>query len=288
MIPLISVVIPAYNRENLISGAIESVLNQTDKNFELIVVNDGSTDNTEGVILKYKANLKYISQENKGPSAARNRGISESHGEFIAFLDSDDIWIKTKLEKQREPFNANPDLMIVHSDEIWIRNGIRVNQMKKHQKGGGDQFERALELCIISPSAVLLRKEVFHEVGMWDENFHFAEDYDLWLRILSKYPAGYLSEPLVIKHGGHPDQQSRKFIGGDKYRIFALVKILYSKTLNQKQTELVINSLIKKSVIYGKGCIKHGKTKEGEIFLEAAEKIQFEKIFALYKEFSKI
>lgn len=268
---LISVIIPTYNRAGLLTDALKSVIAQTDSNFEIIVVDDGSTDNTKEILSPYMNSIKYIFEDNKGPAAARNRGLLESRGDFIAYLDSDDMWEKNKLQKQRELFEKDCSLMLVHTDEIWIRKGIRVNQMKKHQKSGGDIFERSLELCLISPSAVMMRRELFDEIGLWDENLPFAEDYDLWLRILTKYPVGYISEPLVIKRGGHSDQQSRKFIGGDKFRIYAIIKLLRTDKLNQKQKDAAIEMLRKKCLIYGNGCIKHGRTEEGERFIKLSD-----------------
>jgi len=272
MIPLISTIIPTFNRCEFLMEAVRSVLNQTDENLEIIVVDDGSTDDTQKNLAPLFNRIKYVYQENKGPASARNRGIYESRGELIAFLDSDDLWMPEKLKKQRQLFEKDSSLMIAHTDEIWLRNGVRVNQMKKHKKAGGDIFERSLDLCLVSPSAVMMRRMIFDAVGLWDDNLPFAEDYDLWLRILSRYPIGFIPEPLTIKRGGHPDQQSKKFVGGDKYRIFALEKILDSGVLTEHQRDLVINAIKKKCLIYGKGCIKHGKLEEGRKYLSVAEK----------------
>lgn len=273
MIDLISVVIPTFNRAESVVEAVSSVVNQTDERFEIVVVDDGSTDNTERCLLSAYPQIKYFRQENRGPSAARNKGIAESAGELIAFLDSDDSWLPEKLARQRALFEADASLMIAHTEEMWIRCGIRVNPMNKHRKGGGDLYERSLELCLVSPSAVMMRRRLFEEIGLWDEGLPFAEDYDLWLRILCKYPIGYIPDALVIKRGGHSDQQSRKFIGGDKFRISALKKILESGRLNEAQRQMTLKTLKKKCMIYGNGCIKHGRIEEGNEYISLANKI---------------
>ncbi len=254
--PLVSVIIPVYNRLNFLKEAVESVLRQTYKNYELIIVDDGSTDDTP-LIKEIFPPIKYIRHpENKGVAAARNTGIKNSHGELLAFLDSDDLWLPEKLEKQVEFMNQNPDLLISQTEEIWIRNGKRVNPRKKHKKEGGNIFFRSLELCLISPSAVILKRELLKEVGLFDEDLKAAEDYDLWLRITWKYPVGLLPQPLVIKRGGHPDQLSRTTPVIDRYRIIALKKLLLSVPLSNAQRSAVLKELQRKCWIVYNGALK--------------------------------
>ncbi|MCK5508758.1 MAG: glycosyltransferase family 2 protein, partial [Desulfobacterales bacterium] len=125
--PLVSVIIPTYNRGWILKETLNSVLAQDFTNFELIVVDDGSTDNTQDILNSYKENIIVLQQNNKGVSAARNMGITSASGRFIAFLDSDDLWLPKKLSIQVDFFNANTDALICQTEEIWVRNGIRVN-----------------------------------------------------------------------------------------------------------------------------------------------------------------
>ena len=243
--PLVSVIIPTYNRAWALKKAIESVLAQDYKNFELIVVDDGSTDDTEALVSEYAKAVKFIQQPNLGVSAARNKGISIASGALIAFLDSDDYWEPQKLSAQVEFFNANPDALICQTEETWIRNGKRVNPKKKHKKLSGMIFIPSLALCLISPSAVMMRKILFAKVDMFDESLPACEDYDLWLRVTCRYPVHLIDTPLIVKTGGHEDQLSAA-TGLDKYRIYALKKILKSDFLNEEQYQAAENMLKKK------------------------------------------
>lgn len=270
--PLVSVIIPTFNRSHFLKEAIDSVLKQDFKDFELIVVDDGSTDDTEKILRSYANSLIFLSQENKGVSAARNSGIRISSGTFISFLDSDDLWLPQKLSIQVEFFTQNPSALICQTNEIWLRKGIRVNPRKVHKKYSGEIFEHCLSICRVSPSAVMMKKNLFCEVGLFDEELPACEDYDLWLRVASHYPIYLIDKPLIIKRGGHPDQLSRKFEGLDRFRIKALVKILESNHLDSRNYNLALNELKKKCKIYGEGCLKRGKKEEGEWYLNLPEK----------------
>ena len=263
MTPKISVIIPTYNRANYLVEAINSVLYQTFRDFELIVVNDGSSDNTEEILNKYVGKIKYFYQGNNGVSAARNKGINNSEGEFICFLDSDDLWEKKKLEKQIDYFNKNVDAKICYTDEIWIRKGIRVNQMKKHRKYSGDIFKMSLPLCIISASSIMIKKEVFSKVGFFDEALQVCEDYDLWLRISEKYQVGFIPEKLIIKRGGHEDQLSKQYWGMDRFRINVLEKLLSNGGLDSEKRDAALSELKKKCKVVSEGCFKRGKIEDG-------------------------
>lgn len=248
---MISVIIPVYNRAIELERALKSVFSQTYKDFEVIVVDDGSTDDSSLVASKF--NVKLIKQENLGVSAARNRAIENSKGEYIAFLDSDDEWLPTKLEAQIEYKSA-----CVHTEEIWVRNGRRVNQMRKHQKGGGDQFIPSLELCLISPSSVMIRRDVFEKTGLFREDFPVCEDYDLWLKLTSLYEIDFIQEPQIIKYGGHEDQLSRKFKAMDYWRVKSLIWILDNRELSWDRNEALMAVLKTKTDILIKGYSKHG------------------------------
>ncbi len=264
--PLVSAIIPTFNRGWAIADAVESVLNQTYPYIETIVIDDGSTDDTHEILLPYLDRITYLKQENKGVSAARNRGIKESLGQFTAFLDSDDLWKKDKITCQVDFFQNNPDAMICQTQEIWIRNGIRVNPGARHKKPSGMMFEPSLELCLVSPSAVMIKKELFKITGLFDESLPACEDYDLWLRITAFLPVFLIDRQCTIKKGGHKDQLSNNH-SLDKYRIQSLDKLLKNETLTEKQRNRVKKILKKKCRIYANGCIKRGKKDEAGHYL---------------------
>lgn len=263
--PLVSVIIPTYNRGRTVCEAVDSVLEQDYPNFEIIVVDDGSTDNTQSLLKQYKKKITVFYQTNRGVSAARNVGILKANGEYIALLDSDDLWEKGKLSCQIAFFRNNPDAVICQTEEIWIRNGKRVNPKIKHKKPSGMIFEPSLLLCLVSPSAVMIKKTLFDSIGLFDENLPACEDYDLWLRISLKYPIHLTPEPYVIKKGGHSDQLSAA-PGLDKFRIMSLQKLLSEDELTEDYREKTLNVLVTKCEIYAKGCDKRGRTAEAEQF----------------------
>ena len=269
--PLVTVIIPTYNRGWIIEEAIDSVLNQDFSDFELIVVDDGSDDNTREILGAYANAITVLHQPNRGVSAARNRGIAEASGRLIAFLDSDDLWLPGKLKAQVKFFEENADAMINQTQETWLRNGIRVNPKKRHHKFSGMIFERSLALCLVSPSAVMIRKSLFDTVGLFDERLPACEDYDLWLRISCRYPVHLIDFPLIIKRGGHDDQLS-KAAGLDKYRIQSLIKIIDSNLLTAQQYKAAVIILSEKSEVYASGCRKRGRQEEAEYVSALAEK----------------
>ena len=263
----VSVIIPVFNRSELLKRALDSVFSQSLPPRQVIVVDDGSTDDTiELLRSKNSSTVSVISQENAGVSRARNVGISASSHEWIAFLDSDDEWHSRKLEKQVDFLTQNPEYQICHSDEIWIRKGIRVNPKRYHAKSGGWIFSKCLPLCAISPSAVIVNRTVFSDVGLFDEELPVCEDYDMWLRVTSKYPVGFVDEHLVIKYGGHEDQLSRAYPAMDRFRIRALLKLLQSDTLSKNYRKLTIEVLIKKLSIYINGARRRGREIEASEF----------------------
>ncbi len=252
----ISVVIPSYNRAHTLQRALKSVLNQTSPADEIIVVDDGSTDHSATLMQQFPT-IKLIQQENKGVSAARNTGIRATIHEWIALLDSDDEWLADKLINIRQSQHDHPEIKLFHSNEIWIRNGVRVNPMNKHNKYGGDIFHYCLPLCVISPSAVVLHRSLFDQCGLFNENLPACEDYDLWLRICHQYPVVYLPQALIKKYGGHDDQLSRRYWGMDRFRIQSLHELMQLKTLNTLQRQQTQDTLVKKLKILIKGAIKH-------------------------------
>ncbi len=262
--PRVSVIIPTFNRGYCLEESIRSVLQQSFADFELIVVDDGSTDNTSELVGQFPAVKLIRLEENRGVSFARNRGMAEAEGGCIAFLDSDDLWEKCKLASQVKWMECHPDLQAVYTDEIWIRNGVRVNPMNKHRKYSGDIFRYCLPLCIVSPSSVLLRAKMLSEVGGFDESMQVCEDYDLWLRICSRYPVLYLQDKLIKKYGGHDDQLSRQYWGMDRFRIRALEKMINDPVLSENDRMATVATAINKARILKKGLMKHGREKEAE------------------------
>jgi len=264
MKPLVTVIIPTYNREKFVIEAIESVLCQSYENIELIVVDDGSTDKTFQSVTPYliKGKLRYIHQNNRGVSSARNCGIKLSRGDYITFLDSDDLWDKRKLEKQIGFLESHKEFSVCYTNEIWIRNGVRVNQKKVHQKYGGSIYKQCLPLCIISASSIMLKREVVDEIGLFDESLTACEDYDYWLRLSSEYQIHLMAESLMIKRAGHNDQLSYHFKAMDRFRVRAMVKMLESGQLNKSDYHETVHIVIKKCNVLITGYEKRNNVEE--------------------------
>ncbi|MCF6282352.1 MAG: glycosyltransferase family 2 protein [Candidatus Polarisedimenticolaceae bacterium] len=255
----ISVIIPTYNRRETLTRALNSVYAQTLSPYEVLVIDDGSTDGTGELVQQLYPQCHYIYSENGGVSHARNIGIRQSCGEWIALLDSDDEWLPGKLAAQAEALERAPECRLCHTEEIWIRDGVRVNQMKKHTKCGGWIFKKCLPLCAISPSATMLKRTLLDEVGLFDEEMIVCEDYNLWLRICSQEPVAYVEQPQIIKYGGHEDQLSRQLWGMDRFRITALEKIIALGRLKDEDRQAAIKMLTKKARIMANGAEKRGK-----------------------------
>ncbi len=263
----ISVIIPTHNRAQLLPRALDSVLNQTLPPKEVIVVDDGSTDGTGTLLSEQYPQCIYLQQPNRGVSSARNQGIETATGEWIAFLDSDDEWLPGKLAAQQAAIASQSDCRICHTEEIWIRNGRRVNAMKKHAKSGGHIFLNCLPLCVISPSSVVIHRSLFSKIGRFDETLPACEDYDLWLQICARHPVIFVEEPQIIKYGGHEDQLSQRHWGMDRFRIQALRKLLDTTELPDHYRQAAIQTLIKKVEILANGARKRGKQEEAEQYL---------------------
>jgi glycosyltransferase involved in cell wall biosynthesis len=258
---MISVIIPTYNRAGFLKRAVSSVLAQSFREIELIIVDDGSTDETRRVVQSFNdKRLTCYYQQNKGVSSARNLGISKASGEYIAFLDSDDYWLPTKLGCQLR-FMREGGFRISQTEEVWVRKGKRVNPMVKHQKPCGWIFEKSLELCLVSPSCVLMEKNLIQKFN-FNESLMACEDYDLWLKISLEHPVALLPRALTIKTGGHPDQLSGKIIGLDLFRIYSLVHLKKNHLLSADKKEILEKVLMKKAGIYFRGCLKRGRQEE--------------------------
>ncbi|MFT5657535.1 MAG: glycosyltransferase involved in cell wall biosynthesis [Gammaproteobacteria bacterium] len=253
----ISVVIPSYNRLDSLKRAIQSVLAQDSAVDEVIIVDDGSTDDTALYVSQHFPQLRLVSQANRGVSAARNAGIKLAQYDWIALLDSDDSWHPDKLSNIRKAQAQHPAIELFHSDEIWIRDGVRVNAMNKHKKTGGHIFMRCLPLCVISPSAVVLKRSLIASVGYFDESLPACEDYDLWLKICHQHPVHFIDQPLITKYGGHADQLSTQYWGMDRFRIRALWHIIQQGNLSDAQ-QLGANTMMQKKLrVLLNGARKH-------------------------------
>jgi glycosyltransferase involved in cell wall biosynthesis len=253
--PLVSVIIPTFNRAAFVREAIDSVLGQNYSHLEVIVVDDGSQDDTSAAVREYGTQVTYMPQPHSGVSAARNRGVAAAHGELIAFLDSDDLWLPQKVTAQVALFGQQPQVQACYTDEIWIRRGVRVNPRQIHAKHAGWIFLPSLSRCIISPSSIMLRRPLWQRLGGFDETLPACEDYDLWLRLTALVPVALLPERLIVKRGGHADQLSRTTPVLDQYRIVALEKML-TASLSWQQQQAVLQHLVHKCHIVALGAQK--------------------------------
>jgi glycosyltransferase involved in cell wall biosynthesis len=277
MSPKVSVIIPTYNRLSMVKEAVDSVLKQDFEDFELIVVDDGSTDETVKEIKRYGGRVRLLQHsENRGVSAARNKGILHAKGKYIAFLDSDDLWVKGKLKIQVAFLDENPHYPLCYTDEIWIRRGRRVNPKIKHTKYSGWIFEKCLPLCTISPSSAVMRKTVFSKVGLFDEALPVCEDYDFWLRISARFPIFFINKKLIVKRGGHSDQLSQRSWGNDRYRVIALEKLLSEPYITPEERKMILDEMKRKCQILSKGFLKRGNETEARQYQEIMERYGIE------------
>lgn len=261
----ITTVIPTYNRPEATIRALQSILAQTHPCDEILIVNDFSTDETLNIINQFISDkeikkTRVISlSKNLGVSGARNEGIKAATHPWIAFLDSDDEWTADKLKKQLSSLHESKCL-ISHTHESWVRNGKPVKQKTKHKKYGGFVYDNCVEICFMGPSTSIIHKDIFNDIGLFDENFTVCEDYDLWLRITPTYEVDYVDEALLIKHGGHDDQLSMAFKGMDYWRALALKKQITNSKLSPSSLKLTKEKLEEKIAILRLGCVKHGNT----------------------------
>jgi glycosyltransferase involved in cell wall biosynthesis len=272
-----SVIIPAYNRREMLRDAIASVLAQRGIALELIIVDDGSTDGTwddlrcgpiAQMLERAPANCHVVIERtpHRGPAAARNHGVAQAGADYIAFLDSDDLWMAEKLSRQLAYAQEHREYPIVQTQELWMRNGRRVNPGRRHQKRAGDIFEPSLRTCLVSPSAVMMRTVLFRELGGFDESMAACEDYDLWLRILSRHRIGLLDEPLVIRRAGHPNQLSATVVALDRFRVRALLKLIAAGALAPLKRRAVVAVLAEKCAIVAAGLKRRGHVNMAEFY----------------------
>lgn len=229
--------------------AVRSVLAQSYKAKEIIVVDDGSSDETLHIQQDFPE-IIYLYQPNRGVSSARNLGIKTSSCEWIAFLDSDDEFHPQKLQKQAEFHIHHPEVLFSYTAEKWIRNGKEVKIPKKYRKIGTDVFAENVEYCNIAPSSVLLHKNVLEITGGFDETFWACEDYELWLRILMRFDAGLINEPLIIKHAGHENQLGfSKGLESLRMQVLEKLILLCVDECKKKMMQTVLKNKKKNSTI---------------------------------------
>jgi glycosyltransferase involved in cell wall biosynthesis len=268
----VSVIVPSHDRATLLERALSSIERQSRAPSEVIVIDDGSTDATDAMVRDRFSRARCLRQQNRGVSAARNRGIEAATGEWIALLDSDDEWLPKKLEIQLQRLAEYPELRVCHTEEIWIRDGVRVNAKQRHSKRGGWIFQDCLPLCAMSPSSILIHRGVFEQVGLFDEDLPACEDYDLWLRITARFPVLFVEQPLILKYGGHADQLSRRHWGMDRFRIRALEKVLSMPDLALADRNAAVTMLAEKSRVYAAGAGKRGRLAEAEHYRALSER----------------
>lgn len=268
---LVSVVIPTFNRRTLVREAVISVAAQSGVDYELVVVDDGSTDGTAASLrAEFGGLVRLVETPNRGVAAARNAGVAASGGDWVAFLDSDDLWLPQKLAAQVDFLSSHRELRICQTEETWIRDGVRVNPCAHHRKPAGDIFVASLRLCLVSPSAVLLHRGLFDRIGGFDPSLPACEDYDLWLRIARTEPVGLVERPLVVKRGGHRDQLSRRFWGMDRFRVAALSRLLANGDLTDAQRGAARDVLKEKCAILSHGAARRGRLDEAERYAAIA------------------
>ena len=266
---MISVIIPIYDRPELSLRSIQSVINQSLSDFELVIVDDGSKSDMSTVrkLVRQSGGL-YLRTENRGVAAARNFGAAQANGCWLSFLDSDDEWLKDKLLKQWNFLNQHQELRICQTQELWYRYGARVNPKKVHAQPEGESFFASLKLCCISPSSVMLSRELFTEHGGFDEDLVVCEDYDLWLRITAREKVGLLKEPLIIKRGGHEDQLSRSQPAMDRFRVYSLLKLCCRTPLTAAQLKAALKEAQAKAAVIAAGAKKRKMEERTELYLD--------------------
>ena len=271
----VSVIIPTLNRRELIKRALDSVISQTYPIHEIIVVDNGSTDNTILMLSENYPFVKILKEKRLGVSSARNAGIRAAKGDWLALLDSDDAWHTTKIERQLDCYSSiGKDCRLIHTSEIWYKNGKLLNQKKKHKKLGGNIFSECVRLCCVSPSSSLIRKDIFYDVGHFDEELPACEDYDFWLRISCREEVLFVDEPLTIKFGGHKGQLSKKYWGMDRFRVIALEKIINQGKLTEDQFNIAFQSLLLRLRIIYEGAKKRKNIKIEKMYWEKIQNWQ--------------
>lgn len=264
----VSVIIPTFNREKFITKAIDSVMDQTYQDFEIVVLDDGSTDNTRDILKRYDDRVRYFYQENRGIASARNEAIKRSTGEYIAFLDSDDYWVREKLEKQIHLFDMHSEYGMVASccSSIRLDGSFR----EKNRPGmSGWVLTDLFKKNFIRTSSAVIKRECLDQVGLFDETFRECEEYDLWLRVAARYPVGFINESLAV-YVDNAEGISTDSLAGRLFRL----KVLEKEYLRQKIPGNIYNKRIADTCHYiGRHYINRGEVDNGRMYLKKAQSL---------------
>jgi len=261
----VSVIIPTFNRRDYITIALDSVLAQTYKDYEIIIIDDGSSDDTREILKPYRDNLRYFYQENRGIAPSRNRGIEEARGDYIALLDSDDYWLPEKLEHQVNGFRENPQCGMIATRCSSIDPSGRFRKHNRPGKSGWVLLD-LFKANFIRTSSAMITRECLTTVGLFDESLTECEEYDLWLRIAKHYPISFINDPLTV-YTDNPHGVSTDSLVGRLIRLKVLEKeylkesipsALYRKRLAQNYRQV------------GRHFLKRGKKEEGKRYLRHA------------------
>ena len=257
----VSVVIPVFNRPRSLEQAITSVLGQSRQVFEMIVVDDSSKEDLSRCRNLVEASgHRWLSlPSNIGPAGARNTGAAEVRGDWIAFLDSDDIWRPRKLQSQVDWHRRHPEIRVSQCEEAWFRHGQPVRKPAAwRQPETGRIFEACVHRCLIGPSCVMIERSLFHDLGGFDPSYRVCEDYELWLRLTLRESVGLVEGgPLVERRAGQPDQLSVITPAMDRFRVRALQGLLRSAELSPSQSCLVLDAIAEKAGILARGAARH-------------------------------
>jgi glycosyltransferase involved in cell wall biosynthesis len=247
MSPGTSVIIPSYNSAAYLPDAIDSALNQTIVPLEVIVVNDGSTDETPRILERYQGRIVAITQENRGLSGARNRGIAAARGELVAFLDADDVWLPEKLEKQIECLNEHPRAGLVHSAALLWNHETGVQGVRFNGNPGqlaGACYEEFFTLNRVTVSTMVVRRECLAKVGIFDEDIRrpTTQDWDLCFRIARYHELAYIDKPLIL-YRVHESNATKRDLDMQEDILYVLQKALRTDAnLRRKLGRALVNN----------------------------------------------
>ncbi len=267
--PTVSVIIHTYNNEKFIAETIESVLNQTYKDYEIIIVDDGSVDGTRDALSPYKQKIRYHYKENGGIASAKNTGISLSEAEFVAFLDHDDLWVSDKLQLQMECFKENPQVGLVYAQYTSFRDGKELRT--KPEKGySGWIFKELLAKSFIQTSTVMVKKECLNIVGSYDESFSLGDEYDMFLRISKKFQCGFVDKGLT-RYRVHDTNASNNDFLFDNENLGVYKKIYDNFTdLDGEEKKILRKRIARYSMKVAEGLISQGKLEESKKYQKDA------------------
>ena len=270
--PTVSVIIHTYNNEKFIAETVESVLNQTYKDYEIIVVDDGSVDGTRDALLPYMHGIRYHYKENGGIASAKNAGISLSQTEFVAFLDHDDLWAPDKLQLQMECFNENPKVGLVYAKYTSFRDGKELRT--KPEKGySGWIFKELLSKSFIQTSTVIVKRECLNAVGPFDESFSLGDEYDMFLRISKKFQCGFVDKGLT-RYRVHDTNASKNDFLFDNENLGVYKKIYNNFTdLDGEEKKILRKRIARYSMKVAKGLYSQGKLEESKKYQKEAHNL---------------